>query len=134
MLSRACCVLRVLLMRRCKTQNKSFMGMKKPSYGFSIAPARLYVLGMPPRGYFPDFATLIPQSTRHGARPGPKLAPWFQACSLPAPQPRPREKTRGAEEQEMHMSKKSSFHTCYKVPLREEARGVAQERNEKHPA
>ena len=55
----------------------------------------LYVLGMPPRGYFPDFATLKPQSTRHGARPRPKLAPWFEACSLPAPQPRAREKTRG---------------------------------------
>ena len=29
---------------------------------------------------------------------------------------------------------KITFYNRYKVPLREEARGVAQERNEKHPA
>ena len=32
--------------------------------------------GKQPRDYLPDFATLNAQSTRRGARPGPKLAPW----------------------------------------------------------
>ena len=41
-----------------------------------------YVLGMPRRGYLPFFATLNPQITCHGARPGPTVAPW---CSGGAP-------------------------------------------------
>ena len=35
----------------------------------------LCVLGMPPCGYLPVFATVNPQSTCHGPRPGPTLAP-----------------------------------------------------------
>ena len=72
-------------------------------------PGWLYALGIPPRGYFPDFAALNPQSTRHGARPGPKLAPWIEACSCPATESA--RKDTGAEEQKMPMSKKSSFQT-----------------------
>ena len=47
------------------------------------APGWLYVLGMPPRGYLPFLATLSPQSTCHGPRRGPTLAPWC-AGRLPA--------------------------------------------------
>ena len=47
------------------------------------------------RDYLPVRATVNAQSARHGARPGPKLAPSVQAAPLRAPQPRAREKTRG---------------------------------------
>ena len=39
-------------------------------------PGWLYVLGWPPRRYLLIFATANPQSTCHGPRPGPTLAPW----------------------------------------------------------
>ena len=78
----------------------------------SHGPGCLYVLGRPPRGYLPFFATLNPQSTCHGPGPGPTLAPW---CSggLPAcpatestrKDPRPEEK-KSADEQ-----KKNNLHT-----------------------
>ena len=63
------------------------------------APGWLYVFGMPPRGYLPVFATLNPQSTCHGPRPGLILAPWY-TDGLPAcpgaesarKDPRPEEK------------------------------------------
>ena len=45
--------------------------------------------------YLPDFATLSAQSTRHGARPGPKLAPSVQVRPLLARQPRAREAAHG---------------------------------------
>ena len=38
--------------------------------------ARLSLGGKQPRDYLADFAALNAQSTRHGTRPGPKLAPW----------------------------------------------------------
>ena len=38
-------------------------------------PGWLYVLGMAPRAHLPIFATLNPQSTCHGPRPGSTLAP-----------------------------------------------------------
>ena len=63
------------------------------------APGWLYVLEMPPRGYLPVLATLNPQSTCHGPRPGPTLAPWCTGGLLACPgaentrkDPRPDEK------------------------------------------
>ena len=44
-------------------------------------PGWLYVLGMPPRGYLPFFATLKPQSKCHVPRPGPALAAFVRAGS-----------------------------------------------------
>ena len=64
--------------------------MRNPSEIFSTCAwvcmgldGSFYALGMLPRGYLPIFATLSTQSTSHGPRPGPTLAPW---CSggLPA--------------------------------------------------
>ena len=55
----------------------SFSGLHGPGW--------LYLIRKRSRGYSPDFATLNPQNTHHGARPGPKLTPWcsnvFAACS-----------------------------------------------------
>ena len=39
-------------------------------------PDRRWLIGKRSRGYLLDFATLNAQSTRHGARLGPTIAPW----------------------------------------------------------
>ena len=73
-------------------------------------PGWLYVLGMPPRGYLPIFATLNPQSTCHGPRPGPTLAPWcsggLPACSgaeSTRKDPRPEEKKMSMCKRKTHL-------------------------------
>ena len=50
-------------------------------YVFCVKSGWLYVLGMPPRGYLPFFATLKPQSKCHVPRPGPALAAFVRAGS-----------------------------------------------------
>ena len=67
----------------------------------------LYLLGMPPPGYLPDSATLNPQSTCHGPRPGHTLTPIAHAGLLRAPQPRAREKTRGRKNKKCRCPNKS---------------------------
>ena len=62
--------------------------------GFDV-PGWLYFGGKRSSDYLPDRTALNAQSTRHGARPGPKHAPSVYAPPLRAPQPRAREKTRG---------------------------------------
>ena len=57
--------------------------------------ARLWLGGKRSRDYLPLLRVLIATlSARHGARPGPKLAPSVQAAPLRASQPRAREETR----------------------------------------
>ena len=68
--------------------------------------ARLYLRGIRPRDYMPDFAALNAQSTSHGARPGPKLAPVVRAGLLRAPVPRAREKPRGRKRNKTPTCKK----------------------------
>ena len=74
------------------------------------APGCLYVLGMPPRGYLlPIFATLKPQSTCHGPRPGPTLAPWCSS-GLPAfPGAESTRKDTRPEEKKCRWSKVNTF-------------------------
>ena len=52
-------------------------------------------VGKQSRDYLPEFAAFNGQSTRHRARPGPTLAPWYTGGPLRAPQPRAQELTRG---------------------------------------
>ena len=54
-------------------------------------------------------ATLNTQSTCHGPRPGPTLAPWCSGGLLRAPKPRAREKTRGRNRKKMPMCRKNAF-------------------------
>ena len=75
-------------------------------------------------------ATLNPQSTCHGPRPGRTLAPWC-SCGLPAcPGAESTRKTRGRNKKKCLCAKKNTFiHKWYKVPLRgvwREITGVAQ--------
>ena len=55
-------------------------------------PARLYLGGMLPRDFLPDFATFNPRSAQHGARPGPTRAPWGRRGPCV---PRSRERQKG---------------------------------------
>ena len=59
-----------------------------------------------PRDYLPDRAKSNDQSTCHGARPGPKLAPTVYAALLRAPQPRTRGKTPGRKRSRCQCAKK----------------------------
>ena len=59
-------------------------------WGF-YGPAWLWLGGKRSRENEPARATLNAQSTRHGARPGPKVAPSARASPLRASQPRARE-------------------------------------------
>ena len=59
------------------------------------------------RDYLPDLSILNAQSTRHGARPGSKLASRVQARPLrAAPQPRARETTHGRRRKACKLKKK----------------------------
>ena len=49
--------------------------------------ARLQLRGKRPRDNLPDFASLNALSTRLGAHPRPKLAPWFTGGPSACPQP-----------------------------------------------
>ena len=66
-------------------------------WGFNC-PARLWLEGKRSRDYLPVRATLNAHSARHGARPGPKVAPSVHADPLHAPQQRARGKTLGRED------------------------------------
>ena len=79
-------------------------------------PGCLHMLGMPPRGYLTVFATLNPQSTCHGPRPGPTLAPWCSggppacpAAESTSKEPRPQEKKNVGVQKKTHVY--SSIHT-----------------------
>ena len=65
------------------------------SYGVCMAPARLYVVGNGSRGYSPVFANLNPQSTCHGPKPGPTLAPQCSHGSRACPASKNTRRTRG---------------------------------------
>ena len=62
-------------------------------------------------------ATLNPQSTCHGPRPGPKLAYWVRAGSLCATEPRARGKTRGRKRKKCRRVKKTHLYVCLRFPL-----------------
>jgi hypothetical protein len=121
LLSRACCVLCALFMRAGQKQIIILMPMKKQAHGFCMAPAKRCQVGMAPRGYLPVFATLNPESTRHGARRWAKLEPCVHTGPLRAPRPRAREKTRGRKRkkcrspQKVHLIHSNIIYT-YLVP------------------
>ena len=68
-------------------------------------PGWLYVLGMPPRGYLPFFATVNHQSVCHGPRPGPIPAPWYSGGSPACPGANSTRKDPRPDEQKMSMLK-----------------------------
>ena len=68
---------------------------QKLTCGFSIVLLGSSSTESTPRDCLQDFATLNAQTTRHGARPGPKLAPSVQAGPLRDPKRRARGKTHG---------------------------------------
>ena len=61
---------------------------KKTENAVFYHPGWLWRRGTRSRDYLPARATLNAQSTRHGARPGPELAPSVHAAPVRAPQPR----------------------------------------------
>ena len=66
------------IMRKLPLKVRAFF---RRMYVGSHAPGWLLVLGMPPRGYFPDLATLNPQSSATDLGQGPHLHPVFARAS-----------------------------------------------------
>lgn len=69
----------------------------------------LYVLGMPLRGYLPIFVPLNAQSTSHGPRPEPTLAPRCLDGSLPAQEPKARKTASGWKRKRCRCAKYKIF-------------------------
>ena len=80
-----------------------------PVRGFAGTCMTLLTRNASPRG----LATLNPQSTCHGPRPGPKLARGVRAGSLRATVPRAREKTRGRKRKKCRSAKYIYMTTGY---------------------
>ena len=81
--------------------------------GFAWAWMALRVRNPSPGG----IATLNPQSTCHGPRPGPKLACGVRAGSLRATEPRARGKTRGRKRKKCRTAKKTHLYICTRFPF-----------------
>ena len=77
-------------------------------WGFH-GPGWLWVVGNGSRGYLPLFATLSPQSTCHGPRPGPTCAPQCSCGPLACPATESTRKDPRAKERKMRMCKKKSI-------------------------
>ena len=82
------------------------MAQKKTQIWDFHCPARLGRGEMKSRDYLRDRVTLNAQSTRHGARPGPKLTPSVHAASLRASWTIARGKTRGRKRKGLRHKKK----------------------------
>ena len=79
-----------------KQQQREVKKWREKYYsGVSHDPRWQSLGGKRSRDYLPGRTTLNAQSTRHGARPGPTLAPRCTREPLRTPQPRARETTRG---------------------------------------
>ena len=90
------------------THSSSLANFGKNVWG-SHRPGWLWVVGNRSRVYLAVFATSNPQSTCHGPRPGPTLAPQCSRGLLRAPQPRAREQTRGRKSKKCRRAKKVNF-------------------------
>ena len=85
--------------------------MKNGRLGVFHWPGWLWLGGKRSRDYLPARSTLNAQSTRHGARPGPKLAPGV-LYTRPPYMPRSREgdeRSVAREEMRGHVQKKVHF-------------------------
>ena len=72
-------------------------------------PGWLWMVGKRSHGYLPDFATLNGQSTRHGARPGPTLAPWYTGGSPACPAAESARRRPAAGREEFYIPEKVHF-------------------------
>ena len=90
--------------------------IKKQSYGFSMSPARLLVVGNGSRGYLSVFAILNSRARATNLGQGPHLHRSVHAGLLRAPQPKPREKTGGRKSKNVDMQKNSMWYE-YRVIL-----------------
>ncbi|CAM9856851.1 unnamed protein product [Laminaria digitata] len=73
-------VLCALFMLRGTNKKSKIMRMKKQSLQVLHAPGWPWEVGMPSLDHLSGFTTLNAQSTRYGARPGPKLEPCVHAA------------------------------------------------------
>ena len=74
--------------------------------------AQFSLRGKQPRDFLRDFATLNAQSTLHGARPGPKHAPWCTGEPSACPAAESARKTRTLEKSvQMSQKKKHIVHS-----------------------
>ena len=88
---------------------------KQRCFGGLHGPGLLYLVGKRSRGYLPDCATLNTQSKRHGARPGPTLAPWCTGGSPAYPAAKSARKDPRPEEKKFCIPQKKQFYTRYMV-------------------
>ena len=83
---------------------------QKLTCGFSIVLLGSSSTESTPRDCLQDFATLNAQTTRHGARPGPKLAPWCTAGPHACPAAESARKNPRTPEKSVQMFQKK--HIC----------------------
>ena len=93
-----------------KKERRHVWGLHGPGWLYDLA-------GKQSHDYLPDFATLNAQNTRHGARPGPKLAARCTGGPPACPAAESARKDSRPEEQTFYSAKKSiSYIYLYLVP------------------
>ena len=93
----------------------SLGGVKKLISEFSIGLLGSTSAESDPRRHLPDFATLNAQSTRHGARPGPTLAPSCTGEPPACPAAERQGKTRQRREKFCIAEKRQLYTYCSNI-------------------